>query len=196
MTLSANIPPLILASSSRYRRELLERLQLPFTVQAPEIDESPLSGETPADLASRLARQKAGAIAKNTPEAIVIGSDQVVECEGRSLGKPGTAARAEEQLLLLQGRTVCFHTAVTVKQDSIEYSERVPTTVQMRRLTRQQVCRYVAAESPLDCAGAFKSEALGISLIKRLSSDDPTALVGLPLIATVRLLSRFGILLP
>ncbi|MFW5815360.1 MAG: Maf family protein [Wenzhouxiangella sp.] len=189
-------PPLVLASSSRYRAALLERLQLRFSVLAPEVDESALDGEAPAALALRLARLKAETGAYSMPGAVVIGSDQVAECDGRALGKPGTAERAERQLLALQGRTVRFHTAVSVTDGRSAHAENVSTVVRMRRLDAEQIARYVRLDQPLDCAGAFKSEALGISLFESLQSEDPTALVGLPLIATVRLLARFGIALP
>ncbi|NDY94823.1 Maf family protein [Wenzhouxiangella limi] len=192
----ASSPRLLLASSSPYRRALLDRLQLEFSTLAPEVDESPLAGETPAALALRLARLKAETVADAVPGAVVIGSDQVVECQGRALGKPGTAERAERQLAELQGQTILFHSALCVTDGQALYVESVPTTVRMRRLDGEQIHRYVRLEQPLDCAGAFKSEALGISLIESLESDDPTALVGLPLIATIRLLGRFGIHLP
>lgn len=189
-------PPLVLASSSRYRAALLERLQLRFSTLAPEVDESALDGEAPAALALRLARLKAETGAHLMPGSVVIGSDQVAECEGRALGKPGTAERAERQLLALQGRTVRFHTAVCVTDGQSAHAENVATVVRMRPLDPEQIARYVRLDQPLDCAGAFKSEALGISLFESLQSEDPTALVGLPLIATIRLLARFGIALP
>lgn len=189
-------PRLILASSSPYRRALLERLRLTFSTLAPEVDESALEGETPSALAMRLARLKASTGSRSAPGAVVIGSDQVAECDGFALGKPGTSERAESQLLMLQGRSVQFHTAVSVTDGHSEYAESVLTTVRMRVLDPEQIRRYVRLEQPLDCAGAFKSEALGISLMESLESQDPTALVGLPLIATIRLLGRFGIALP
>ena len=192
----AGAPPLILASSSRYRRELLERLRLPFSVQIPDIDESPADGETPRELAERLALEKAGLVASRNSDAVVIGSDQVVECDGRSLGKPGTRARAIEQLSTLQGRQITFHTALCVRDSQRSRQQIVPTVVRMRSLTTAQIERYVDLEPALDCAGAFRSEALGICLFERLQSDDPTALIGLPLIATVQLLDDFGITLP
>jgi septum formation protein len=174
----------------------LERLRLRFSSLAPEVDESPLDGETPAALALRLARVKAETGARLAPGALVIGSDQVAECEGRALGKPGTSERACRQLQELQGRTVYFHTAVSLSDGNLMHAENVLTTVRMRPLSVEQIRRYVEQEQPLDCAGAFKSEALGISLIDALDSEDPTALIGLPLIATIRLLGRFGIDLP
>ncbi len=192
----APTPRLILASSSPYRRELLKRLQLRFDVHPANIDESAQPGEEPAALAGRLAGEKARAISAQYPRAVVIGSDQVVECAGASLGKPGSAVRAVEQLEDLQGRSVTFHTAIHVTDGVRELGCTVPTVVRMRTLTRAQIERYVEREQALDCAGAFKSEALGICLIERLHSDDPTALVGLPLIATVDLLEAFGIALP
>ncbi len=189
-------PRLILASTSPYRRGLLERLHLTFSTLAPDVDESALEGETPAALAVRLARLKAESGARSRPGAVVIGSDQVAECDGRALGKPGSSERAERQLARLQGRTVHFHTAVSITDGRSLETESVATTVRMRVLDAGQIRRYVRLDQPLDCAGAFKSEALGISLIESLESDDPTALIGLPLIATVRLLGRFGIALP
>lgn len=189
-------PRLVLASSSPYRRALLERLRLKFSTLAPEVDETALEGEMPSALALRLARLKASTGSLSAPGAVVIGSDQVAECDGLALGKPGTSERAESQLMMLQGRSVHFHTAVSVTDGHGEHTESVLTTVRMRVLDAAQIRRYVRLEQPLDCAGAFKSEALGISLMESLESEDPTALVGLPLIATIRLLGRFGIALP
>ncbi len=192
----ADAPPLILASSSPYRRELLERLRLAFGVQVPDIDESPADGESPRALALRLACEKASRISSRNSGAVVIGSDQVVECAGRSLGKPGTHALAIEQLSALQSQQITFHTAVCVTDGQRCRQQVVPTVVQMRPLNNAQIQRYVEREPALDCAGAFRSEALGICLFERLHSDDPTALIGLPLIATVNLLSEFGFTLP
>ncbi|MFP4207659.1 MAG: Maf family protein [Wenzhouxiangella sp.] len=189
-------PEIVLASSSPYRRALLKRLGLSFSTLTPDVDESPRAGESPADLAMRLARLKAQTGSGLAPGAVVIGSDQVAECNGQPLGKPGTGERAEQQLQTLQGQTVVFHTAVCVTDGTGARAENVPTTVRMRALSLEQIQRYVRLDNPVDCAGAFKSEALGISLIESLASDDPTALVGLPLIATIRLLGQFGIALP
>lgn len=187
---------LILASSSAYRRELLARLDLPFEVLSPDVDETPEEGESAHDLAGRLARLKARTIAGRHPDALVIGSDQVAECRGRLLGKPLSRDRAKKQLQFMRGGPVIFHTAVALARDSQVISEVVPTQVQLRELEDAQLDRYIEREMPLDCAGAFKSERGGIALLERLSSDDPTALVGLPLIATIRLLERFGLQIP
>lgn len=187
---------LILASSSVYRRELLERLDLAFDVISPDVDETPLEGESASRLADRLARMKAAAIAERQADALVIGSDQVAECQGRLLGKPGSAARALAQLQSTRGKEMIFQTGVAVAHAQTVLSEVVPTRVRMRELSDSQLSRYLAREMPIDCAGAFKSERGGIALLESLSSDDPTALVGLPLIATIRLLGKFGLDLP
>lgn len=186
-------PRIILASSSTYRRELLTRLGLAFEVESPEVDETPQPGEPAAELAERLARLKARTIAARIPNAVVIGSDQVAECHGRLLGKPGTPDRALQQLRGMQGAEVLFHTAVAVVNGAQCRTAVVPTRVRMRQLDDNQLLRYLRRETPLDCAGAFKSEALGIALLDSLTSDDPTALVGLPLIATIRLLESYGV---
>lgn len=187
---------IILASSSPYRRELLERLDLQFEALAPDVDETPLDQETAGQLAQRLACLKARTIAERHAGALVIGSDQVAECRGRLLGKPGSKSRALEQLEFMRGAEVIFHTAVAVARDQQVQCEVVPTVVQMRELSTEQLLRYIERELPLDCAGAFKSERGGIALLQRLSSDDPTALVGLPLIASIRLLEQFGLEIP
>lgn len=189
-------PPIILASGSRYRAELLERLGLPFQTDPADIDETPRSGERGDALADRLARAKAEAVAARRPEALIIGSDQVAECDGRLMGKPGTEEAAVEQLLYCAGRDVLFHTAVAVVFEGRIETAKSPTRVTMRKLDRARLERYVAAERPLDCAGAMKSEALGISLCERIANDDPTALIGLPLTCVVSLLDRFGIQRP
>ncbi|TVS13172.1 MAG: septum formation protein Maf [Wenzhouxiangella sp.] len=191
-----DLPALILASSSRYRRQLLERLNLPFTAIAPEVDESATADETGGELAMRLAELKASTVAAAHPSALVIGSDQVAECGQRLLGKPGSSARALAQLESMQGRIVVFHTAVAVALGSRVFGELVPTAVRMRNLNRDTLRRYVDADDPIDCAGAFKSESMGVVLAEYMRSDDPTALVGLPLIATLRLLGKFGLELP
>ncbi len=188
--------PLILASSSPYRRALLQRLALDFEVLAPDIDETPRPGESASSLAERLARCKAAAVASQRPGALVIGSDQVAECRGQHLGKPETADRAMAQLQFMRGSDVVFHTAVAVARGNRMLSEVVATRVRLRKLSDSQLSRYIEREQPLDCAGAFKSECGGIALLESLSSDDPSALVGLPLIATIRLLEAFGLSLP
>lgn len=191
----STLPPLILGSTSRYRRELLERLRLPFEVVAPEVDETALPGEAPAALARRLALAKAHAVAKGHPLAVVIGSDQVAELDGQALGKPGSHDKAVAQLLRLSGRRAVFHTAVAVVRadTGFEAVALAPVTVQFRRLDAAEIERYLRLEEPYDCAGSAKSEALGIALLEAIDSDDPTALVGLPLIRTCRLLRDAGI---
>ena len=188
-------PALILASTSRYRRELLERLRLPFTVQAPAVDESPLAGEVPAATARRLALAKARAVAQMHPDALVIGSDQVAELDGAAIGKPGSHDRAVEQLRAMSGRTVVFHTAVAAVRLSsgFEAEALVPATVRVRRLADSEIEHYLQSEQPYDCAGSAKSETLGIALLHAIESDDPTALVGLPLIRTCALLRAAGL---
>ena len=187
----------MLASTSRYRRELLARLRLPFDTARPEVDECPLSGELPEALAMRLAEAKAVAIAQSGSDCWVIGSDQVAELDGAALGKPGSAGRAREQLAAMAGRQVRFHTAVCVAGgDGRRLRALDTTTVAFRALSADEIARYVDAEQPLDCAGSFKSEGLGITLFEAIDSRDPTALVGLPLIATARLLREAGFALP
>jgi septum formation protein len=188
-------PRLILGSTSRYRRELLARLRLPFDVQAPEVDESPLPGETPPALALRLALAKAHAVAALHPAAVVIGSDQVADLDGNPVGKPGSHDNATAQLRAMRGRTVVFQTAVAVvcAGRALALSALVPVTVRFRELDDGEIERYLRAEQPYDCAGSAKSEGLGISLLSAIGSDDPTALVGLPLIQTCALLRQAGI---
>ena len=188
-------PPLILGSTSRYRRELLGRLRLPFDVQAPAVDEAPLTGETPAATALRLALAKAHEVAARFPHAIVIGSDQVAEHDGQAVGKPGSHERARQQLRAMSGCSVVFHTAVAVVRADTGHagSALVPVTVRFRRLTDSEIERYLLAEQPYDCAGSAKSESLGIALLDSIESSDPTALVGLPLITTCRLLREAGL---
>lgn len=189
--------PLILASTSVYRRELLARLRLPFGTARPEVDESPFADEAPAALASRLAHAKARAIAQANPDAWVIGSDQVAELEGRPLGKPGHREGAIAQLLAMSGRVVHFHTAVCVMRTGVAPSATSDlTVVRFRSLGRAEVGRYVDAEQPYDCAGSFKCEGLGISLFEAIETRDPTALIGLPLIGTTQLLREAGYALP
>lgn len=188
--------PLILASTSRYRRELLERLRVPFHVARPEVDECPLPGEAPAVLAQRLARAKALAIATQHPESWVIGSDQVAALESQALGKPGTRENAVSQLSAMSGREIHFHTAVCLARGEALLETLDTTVVRFRTLGDGEIARYVDAEQPLDCAGSFKSEGLGISLFECIESRDPTALVGLPLIALSRMLREAGFALP
>ena len=188
-------PPLVLASTSRYRRELLARLRLPFEVRAPEVDETPQPGETPAALSERLALAKARAVAAAHPQAIVIGSDQVAELDGQPIGKPGHHEAAVEQLRAMRGRSVVFHTAVAVlRHDTgFEAVRRVPVTVRVRSLSEVEIETYLRLEQPYDCAGSAKCETLGIALLGTIDSDDPTALEGLPLIRTCALLRAAGL---
>jgi len=186
---------LLLASTSRYRRELLSRLRLDFRVAAPHVDESALPGETAPQTALRLARAKAYAVAPGHPAALVIGSDQVAECNGTRLDKPGTHERAVAQLSMLSGERAVFHTAVAlldVASDRLQ-TRVVPTTVSFRPLAPAQIESYLRAEQPYDCAGSAKSEGLGIALIEWMDTSDPTALVGLPLIALVDMLAAEGV---
>ena len=190
-------PRLILGSTSRYRRELLERLRLPFDVARPDTDETPLAGEPPESLARRLARAKAADVAARHPEAWVIGSDQVAEFDGRPLGKPGTHEAATEQLQAMSGRPVRFLTGLCLMRGDGEILEALDcTVVRFRALATEEIQRYLAAEQPYDCAGSFKSEGLGITLFDAIETHDPTALIGLPLIATARLLREAGFALP
>ncbi len=186
---------LILASTSRYRHGLLTRLGLPFTVENPAVDESAGLEEAPAVLAQRLAEAKAAAVAARHPGTVVIGSDQVAECRGRALGKPGTAARACEQLALASGTEVLFHTAVAVLHaDGLGRELHSDLTrVRFRTLTDRDIQRYVDLEQPLDCAGSFRCEGLGIVLFEAITNADPTALVGLPLIWLAGALRRAGL---
>jgi septum formation protein len=187
--------PLILGSTSPYRRELLARLRLPFEVAAPEVDETPLPGEAPRDLACRLALAKARAVAARFPAAVVIGSDQVADLDGEPLGKPGTHERAVAQLRRMRAHTVVFQTAVAVtcQATGFEQVELAPVRVRFRALTDAEIEAYLRAETPYDCAGSAKSEGLGIALLDAIESDDPTALVGLPLIRTARMLRAAGL---
>lgn len=187
---------LVLASTSPYRRELLARLRLPFDVARPDVDETPRPGESPLALARRLAAAKAAAVAGHT-DAWVIGSDQVACLDGRPLGKPGSVDAAVGQLRGMSGRAVEFLTAVCVAHPSGHAYDAVDTTmVRFRALDDEEIARYVAAEQPLDCAGSFKSEGLGIALFDAIDTVDPSALIGLPLIATARLLRQAGFVLP
>ncbi|MDB5894112.1 MAG: septum formation inhibitor Maf, partial [Rhodoferax sp.] len=197
-TTSPNARRLILGSTSRYRRELLERLRLPFDVVAPYVDETPLAGEAPDALACRLALAKANAVAAQDPEAVVIGSDQVADLDGEPLGKPGDHARAVAQLRRMRGQTVVFQTAVSVVCQATGFAETLlaPVRVVFRQLSDAEIEAYLLAERPYDCAGSAKSEGLGITLLDAIDSDDPTALIGLPLIRTCRLLRAAGGTLP
>ena len=190
-------PPLqlILGSTSRYRSELLGRLLLPFKVVAPDVDETPQLGELPADLASRLALAKAVDVARRFPNAVVIGADQVADLSGEPIGKPGDHEHAVAQLQRMSGQTVVFQTAVAVVHGSVDFSGSalVPVTVKFRHLSELEIERYLRIEQPFDCAGSAKSEALGIALLDTIESNDPTALVGLPMIQTCALLRRAGI---
>lgn len=186
---------LILASTSRYRRELLERLRLPFEVVSPGVDETPQPQETPARLAARLALAKAQAVAALHPDAVVIGSDQVADLDGAPIGKPGSHSRAVEQLRTMSGRRVVFQTAVAVVCATSGYRGEAlaPVTVRFRTLSDAEIEHYLHTEQPYDCAGSARSESLGIALLDAIESDDPTALVGLPLIRTSALLRAAGI---
>ena len=192
---SAASRALVLGSTSRYRRELLQRLQIPFEMASPQIDEAPQAGEAPADLAQRLALAKAQAVARRFPGAVVIGSDQVADLDGEPLGKPGTHARATQQLRQMRGRTVIFQTAVAVvcADTGFAQMEVAPVKVKFRDLTDGEIEAYLQAEQPYDCAGSAKSEGLGIALLEAIESDDPTALVGLPLIRTCRMIRAAGV---
>jgi septum formation protein len=194
------IPRLILASSSAYRRELLARLQLPFEAIAPDIDETPQPGETPEATALRLARDKAAAIARLHPGALVIGSDQVATLDGAQIGKPGDHARALAQLRTMRGRRVVFHTALCLwdgraeaSPDSAMQLENIQTWVTFRDLPDAELDAYLRIEQPYDCAGSAKNEGLGIAILERIDSTDPTALTGLPLIALTGMLRRAGV---
>ncbi len=189
------MPRLILASTSRYRADLLRRLRLPFDMQSPGIDEVAQAGEIPAALAVRLAHEKAAAVAHRHPDAIVIGSDQVADLRGQAIGKPITHERATEQLRALRGHEVVFHTAVCVMRVDTGFSRTLlaPVTVRFRPLTDAEIERYLRAETPYDCAGSAKCETSGIALLSAIHSDDPTALVGLPLIRTCELLRAAGL---
>jgi septum formation protein len=193
------VPPLILASSSAYRRELLGRLRLPFEAIAPDIDETPHSGETPDATALRLACDKAAAIAARHPGALVIGSDQVATLDGAQIGKPGDHARALDQLRTMRGRRVVFHTALCLwdgrvaDPDAAAQRENIQTVVTFRDLPDAELDAYLRIEQPYDCAGSAKNEGLGIALLERIDSCDPTALTGLPLIALTGMLRRAGV---
>ncbi|WBM31431.1 MULTISPECIES: Maf family protein [Pseudomonas] len=190
--------PLLLASSSAYRRELLARLQLPFTWASPDIDEQRHAGEPAPELVQRLARQKAEALAGNHPGHLIIGSDQVAVLGEQVLGKPQTFERACEQLLACSGQQVCFLTGLALLNSATGQCQVdcIAFTVTLRELSREQVERYVAAEQPLDCAGSFKAEGLGVSLFQSTHGCDATSLIGLPLIRLVDMLTKEGVVIP
>lgn len=185
----------MLGSTSRYRRELLSRLNLPFEVASPEVDETPRAGEAPAELARRLALAKARAVAERFPEAVVIGSDQVADLAGEPLGKPGNHANATAQLRRMSGHSVVFQTAVAVvcAATGFEQLDLAPVRVRFRALSDAEIESYLQLEQPYDCAGSAKSEGLGIALLEAIDNDDPTALVGLPLIRTCRMIRAAGV---
>jgi septum formation protein len=187
--------PLVLGSTSRYRRELLERLCVPFTVAAPDVDETPQPGEAPLALAQRLALAKAQAVAALHPHAVVIGSDQVADLHGEPLGKPGTHERAVAQLRRMRGQVVVFQTALAVvcKETAFVQQDVAAVRVLFRELSDAEIEAYLLAEQPYDCAGSAKSEGLGIALLERIDNDDPTALIGLPLIRTARMIRAAGV---
>ena len=186
---------LILGSTSPYRRELLGRLRLPFEAVAPDVDETPIAHELPRDLANRLALAKAREVAKRHPAAVVIGSDQVADLGGEPLGKPGTHARAVAQLRRMRGKTVVFQTALAVVcvESGFEQLDMAEVKVRFRDVSDAEIEAYLQAEKPYDCAGSAKSEGLGIALLSSIESDDPTALVGLPLIRTCNMIRAAGI---
>jgi septum formation protein len=196
--LESLVAALILASTSVYRRELLARLGLPFEVLVSGVSEAHIAGESPADRALRLALEKAGAVARTHPQAVVIGADQVAACADTVLEKPGDAARCREQLTTLSGRTALFYTACAVRRSggSMHLAHIDTTTVVFRTLSSEEIERYVARERPFDCAGGFRAEALGISLFECIESRDPTALIGLPLIWLAAALRDAGFPLP
>ncbi|MES2508689.1 MAG: Maf family nucleotide pyrophosphatase [Pseudomonadota bacterium] len=198
---SVSTPPfhraLVLGSTSRYRRELLQRLQIPFEVAAPDVDETPSPGEQPRALAERLALAKALAVARQFPDAVVIGSDQVADLNGEPLGKPGTHDKAVVQLRRMRGQTVIFQTALAVVclASGFEARDIAAVKVTFRDLSDDEIENYLRMEQPYDCAGSAKSEGLGIALLSSIESDDPTALVGLPLIRTCQMIRAAGVAL-
>jgi septum formation protein len=191
----ASARPLILGSTSRYRKELLSRLGIPFDVAAPDVDETPHDQEAPKDLALRLALAKARAVASKFPDAVVVGSDQVADLDGQPLGKPGNHANAVLQLQRMRGKTVIFQTALSVicLATGFEQTDLAAVKVTFRDLTDAEIESYLKAEEPYDCAGSAKSEGLGIALLAAIHNDDPTALVGLPLIRTCHMLRAAGV---
>jgi septum formation protein len=199
MTISTALPKLLLASSSTYRKELLTRLRIPFEVLSPNIDENPLVGESPEKTALRLAREKAAVVAARIRGSVVIGSDQVATLDGEQIGKPGTHDNALKQLQKMRGQRVTFHTALCLwdgrTQDATNAAqmENVQTFVTFRNLPDRELDAYLRIEQPYDCAGSAKNEGLGITLIEKIESTDPTALTGLPLIALTTMLRRAGL---
>ena len=194
-TLKIQNRTVILGSTSVYRRELLNRLRIPFDVQAPEVDETAISGESPLQLAQRLALAKAHAVAQKFPESVIIGSDQVADLDGLALGKPGNFERATVQLRQMRGKTVVFQTAVAVVCHATGFvaQDCAAVNVVFRDLMDDEITAYLLAETPYDCAGSAKSEGLGIALLASIGNDDPTALVGLPLIRTCNMLRAAGV---
>ncbi len=192
---AAEARPLVLASTSRYRRALLERLGIPFSALAPAVDETPLPGEAPRATALRLSEAKARSVARHRPEALVIGSDQVADCDGRAVGKPGHHEAALAMLTALSGRTVVFHTGLALLDGTTGRCATAMVDVRstFRRLSAAEIGSYLAREQPYDCAGAVRSEGLGIALFESIASDDPTALIGLPLIRLVSMLREAGV---
>jgi septum formation protein len=186
---------IVLASTSPYRRALLERLQLPFEVQAPLVDEAPLPGETARDIALRLAQLKARAVAPSFPKTLVIGCDQVAALDGSCLGKPGSHANAVAQLKAMRGKSVLFHTALALlnTESAAMQTAEVPTAVYFRQYGDNEIERYLELEQPYDCAGSAKIEGLGIVLVERVNGDDPSALIGLPLMQLAAMLRREGV---
>ncbi len=191
-------PPLVLASTSRYRRELLGRLRVPFAVAAPDVDEAALPGERPLATAARLAAAKARALAGRFPDALILGSDQVADSDGVAVSKPGDAATARAQLTAQSGRDVVFHTAVALlnTRTGTLAEANVDVVTRFRTLSPADIDAYLALDAPWDCAGSMRSEGLGIVLVDAIRSDDPTALIGLPLIAVARMLRAQGVVLP
>jgi septum formation protein len=197
MISSPDSPRLILASSSIYRKQLLSRLQLPFETATPAIDETPAAGESPEQTALRLARQKSEAIARNHAQALIIGSDQVATLDDQQIGKPGNHANALQQLMTMRGRRVIFHTALCLLDNRqptapVIQLENIQTFVTFRNLSEAELDAYLHIEQPYDCAGSAKNEGLGIAILEKIESTDPTALTGLPMIALTGMLRRAG----
>ncbi|RUO38400.1 septum formation inhibitor Maf [Aliidiomarina shirensis] len=189
---------LVLASSSPYRKALLERLRVPFSTVSPDIDESPLEDETHVQLVQRLAERKAKALANDFPQHLIIGSDQVAVCTGQIFGKPHDTETAVAQLNHFSGRAVTFYTGLSVlnSESGVVYTVTEPYSVYFRTLTETKIRHYIELEQPLNCAGSFKCEGLGITLFHKMKGDDPNSLIGLPLIRLTDLLSRHGFELP
>jgi septum formation protein len=188
-------PRIVLASTSRYRRDLLERLRLPFEIAAPGVDETPLAAEIPSATALRLAQAKAHAVMPSFPDALIIGCDQAAALDGACLGKPGTRKNAIAQLKAMRGKEVVFHTALALlnARSAAMQSVDVPTAVRFRRYSDQEIERYLDLEQPYDCAGSAKIEGLGIILVERVTGDDPSALIGLPLMQLAEMLRKEGL---